>query len=92
MVKKKKLLNGTQSCVQDIEPTERSVDQRKGGKMTSTISSNKFMKKKNKMNQSKERLKTTTIGSTLQKIGSKMTEKEKKKTRTLNKAAAVQRS
>ena len=32
-------------------------------------SSNKFMKKKKKMNQSKERLKTTTIGSTLQKIG-----------------------
>ena len=72
--------------------------------MTSTISSNKFMRKKKKMNQSKERLKTTIFGSILQKIGKnwdrleentqlcKMTEKEKKKTRTLNKAAAAQRS
>ena len=37
--------------------------------MTSTISSNKLLKKKEKMNQSKERFKTTIIGSTLQKIG-----------------------
>ena len=63
------------------------------------------MKKKKKMDQSKERLKTITIGSTLQKIGKngldlkkihyelcKMTEKENIKTRTLNKAAAAQRS
>ena len=39
-----------------------SVDQGKDGKTTSTISSNKFLK-------SKERFKTTIIGSTLQKIG-----------------------
>ena len=39
------------------------------GKMTSTISSNKLLRKKKKMNQSKERFKTTVCGSTLQKIG-----------------------
>ena len=46
--KKKKLLNGTQSWVQDIGPTERSVDQGKDGKMTSTISSNELWRKKEK--------------------------------------------
>ena len=50
--------------------TNRAIGRpRKDGKMTSTISSNNFLKKKMKMNQSKERFKTTIIGSTLQMIG-----------------------
>ena len=39
---------------QEKGPTERSVDQRKDGKMTSTISSNNPLRKKKKMNQSKK--------------------------------------
>ena len=50
--------------------TNRAIGRpRKDGKMTPTISSNKPSRKKKKMNQSKERFKTTIFGSTLQKIG-----------------------
>ena len=44
-------------------------DREKDGKMTSMISSNKFLKKRKMKNQSKEAIKPTIIGSTLPKTG-----------------------
>ena len=54
---------------QDINLTERLEDREKDGKMTSMISSNKYLKKRKMKNQSKEEIKPTTTGSTLPKTG-----------------------
>ena len=55
--------------VRDIKLTERLEDREKYGKMTSMISSNKYLKKRKMKNQSKEAVKPTIIRSTLPKTG-----------------------
>ena len=49
--------------------TERLADREKDGKMTSMISSNKYVKKRKMKSQSREAIKPTRIGSTLPKTG-----------------------
>ena len=69
MVIKKAAEWNPELSVQDFGPTERSVGQKKDGKMTSMTSSNKYLKRRKMKNQSKEGFKTTTPGSILPVTG-----------------------